>query len=89
MLQNYTSQGISTSSYGRPIRILLMKSLWLGWQMLGMDQAIMAKTNDDLKEPFMEELALLNAICANLKISFSLKESSSSVINQNIVVNDG
>ena len=89
IVQNYTDQGISTSSYG--LGNSFNEELMVGMANAGNGSSYYGETADDLKEPFMEELALLNAICAkNLKISFSLKEGvTSSVINQNIVVNDG
>lgn len=89
VVENYTDKGISTSSYG--LGNSFNEDLMVGMANSGNGSSYYGETADDLKEPFMEELALLNAICAkNLQISFKLKEGvGHSVINQNIVINDG
>ena len=87
-VQNFTDKGISTSTYG--LSNSFNEDLMVGMANAGNGSSYYGETADDLREPFMEELALLNAICAkNLQVSFDLKEGiSCSIINQNIVEKD-
>ena len=86
IVQNYTDKGISTSSYG--LGDSFNEDLMVGMANSGNGSSYYGETAEDLKEPFMEELSLLNAICAkDLQISFQLMEGiEHSIINQNIVV---
>ena len=87
--QNYANKGVSTSTYG--LGQSFNEDLMVGIATSGNGSSYYGETAADLKEPFMEELSLLNAICAKeIKLKPQFNEGIQfSVLNPNIPEKEG